>query len=77
MRLSQTKDVADMRNENDTLEVQVITPPKLKIGNKEFGRYCERSNKLDAQAIREDLVSCGCESVIRRDNGCFVVWWAR
>lgn len=66
-----------MRNENDTLEVVVIVPPKIMVGKREFSRYCERSTKQEAQVIRQDLVDCGCKAVIRRDNGCFVVWWAR
>jgi len=65
-----------MRNENDTLEVVVIPAPKMRIGNKDFSRYCERPTKEEAQVIRHDLVSCGCKAVVRRDNGCFVVWWA-
>lgn len=66
-----------MDSENDSVVVVVNRCDKLVIKGVEYSRYCQRAEKPQANAICEDLINLGCKSVIRRDNGCFSVWWAR
>jgi hypothetical protein len=66
-----------MDSENDTMEVVVDRCDKLVIKGVEYSLYCRRPTVGLAQLIHDDLVKMGCNSVVRRDNGCFCVWWAR
>jgi len=63
-------------DENQNLEVIFAEPTERVIKGVSYSFFCKRKLKQLAEAIKDDLIQQGKQSIITNETGEFVVWWA-
>ena len=63
-------------DENCNVETVLPTINERVIKGKPYSMYCKRGSKEKAEAIKDDLIQHGKQSVVTNEMGEFVIWWA-
>lgn len=66
-----------MNDENDSVEIVIQPLAKRVIGGEKYSQLCQRKSKAEADKVKDSLQADGCKVSISRDNGFYVVWWAK
>lgn len=70
------KEISKKMDENCNVEVVLPDINERVIKGMPYSFFCKRILKEKAEAIRDDLIQQGKNSVITNETGEFIVWWA-
>jgi transcriptional regulator NrdR family protein len=63
-------------DENCNVETVLPDIKEIVIKGVSYSFYCKRALEHIAQAIKDDLIEQGKRSIITKEMGEYVVWWA-